>query len=290
MIRIGIIGAENTHSAAIARTINVNKLVPGCRVVAIWGETDELATRTAEAGEIPTIVNKTTDMLGMIDALIVDHRHAKYHLPAAAPFLEAKLPMFIDKPFCYRLADGKAFLARARKLGVPVTSYSSVPTQKQFAAFVKKVGKAGAVRSCGTAGTVDLKSPYGGVFFYGIHQVDMILEAFGTDVTAVAVDTARGSEHATASLFFTDGKVATMHCLKGANTGFQIFAVTDDGPVAAKIASDANPYLTSTRRFCQMFKTGVEPVDHQRILAPVAVLEAMDKAIRTGKTVRVEKI
>jgi len=33
--------------------------------------------------------------------------HAKLHLPAAMPFLDKKLPLFIDKPFCYRLAEGK---------------------------------------------------------------------------------------------------------------------------------------------------------------------------------------
>ena len=42
-------------------------------------------------------------MLGKIDALIVDHRHAKFHLEAATPFVKAGIPTFVDKPFCYRV-------------------------------------------------------------------------------------------------------------------------------------------------------------------------------------------
>ena len=38
MIRIGIIGAENSHCAAVAGLINKRKQVPGCKVVAVWGE------------------------------------------------------------------------------------------------------------------------------------------------------------------------------------------------------------------------------------------------------------
>ena len=58
-------------------------------------------------------------MLGKIDALIVDHRHAKYHLEAATPFVKAGIPTFIDKPFCYRVEEGRKFLAMAHKLGNP---------------------------------------------------------------------------------------------------------------------------------------------------------------------------
>ena len=62
----------------------------------VWGETKLLSSC---CGNIPNIVNEPIDMLGKIDALIVDHRHGKYHLDAAMPFLEERIPMFIDKPF-----------------------------------------------------------------------------------------------------------------------------------------------------------------------------------------------
>jgi len=290
MIRIGIVGAENTHSVAIAKTLNVERRVPGYGVTAIWGETATFAKDAAEAGRIPEIVRRPADMIGQIDGVVIDHRHARYHLPAAEPFLKAKLPMFIDKPFCYRLAEGKKFLARARRAGVPVTSFSTVPTSKSFAAFHRKLRKAGPVRAVSTVGPCDLNSKYGGIFFYGIHQVDMLVEVLGQEIAAAGVSRAKKGSDAAAVLFFRSGLVATMHCLKEAKTGFQISAVTDAGPVSAKLVSDSNPYLSGIRRFCKMFKTGTEPLEHRRFLAPIAALEALAKSVRTGKVEPVGKV
>ena len=290
MIRIGIVGAENSHSVAIAKTLNIAKAVPGCRVVAIWGETPAFAAKSAEAGKIPAIVKRPADMLGKIDAAVVDHRHGKYHLPAVEPFLKAKLPMFIDKPFCYRLAEGKKFLARARRMKVPVTSFSTVPLSKSFKGFAKAVSKAKGVCAASSCGPCDLNSQYGGIFFYGIHQVDVLLELFGTAVTAVGVDKPVKGPQAVATLFFKDGLTASMHCLTGWSTGFQLSVVTENGPLAVRLESDPNPYLTGIQTFCRMFKTGREPVDHKRFLAPIAVLEAMEKSVKTGKVTPVAKL
>ena len=293
MIRIGIVGAENSHSAAIGKTLNIDKSVPGCRVVAIWGETDEFAAKAAQAGQIPAIVKRPEEMIGQIDAVIVDHRHARFHLAAAEPFLKARLPMFIDKPFCYRLSEGRQFLARAARAAVPVTSFSTIPFQKCSRDFLKVVRKA-QVLSASSAGPCDLDSPYGGVFFYGIHQVDMLLECFGTDVVAAAVTRGAGSPDASATLWWSGGMVATMHCLNGPqskNSGMQFVAVTEAGPLAMKVQYDANVYLTGIKAFCRMFKTGREPLEHKRFLASIAVLEAMDKSVKAGgKVQQVEKV
>jgi predicted dehydrogenase len=184
-MKIGIIGAENTHTAAIAKTINVDKLVKGSTVDYVWGETKEFAENAAKQEQIPNIVSKPQEMLGKIDALVVDHRHPKFHLKAAIPFIQAKIPTFIDKPFCYRIDEGKAFLALAKKCGTPITSFGALPEQSMYEKFVKSLKDPQEIISGATYGPCDIKSPYGGVFFYGIHQVEMALNAFGFDVSSV---------------------------------------------------------------------------------------------------------
>ena len=86
-----------------------------------------------------------------------------------------------------------------------------------------------------------------------------------------------------ATLFFRSGLVATMHCLVGGKSEFYISAIKDNGPIARKITFDADPYLTGIRTFCRMFKTGIEPLDHKHILTSIAVLEAMEESVKTGK-------
>ena len=46
-MNLGIVGAENSHTVAIARTLNIDKSVRGARVTHVWGETRALARRAA---------------------------------------------------------------------------------------------------------------------------------------------------------------------------------------------------------------------------------------------------
>ncbi len=211
MPTIGIIGAENSHTVAIAKTINIENRVRDFSVTHVWGETPRDARDARERGQIPNIVQHPEDLIGQIDAAIVDHRHPKYHLPAVRPLLEAKIPLFVDKPFCYRLAEGREFLARARELGVPVCSFSVLPKQASFAQLQRDVQELGRILSVVSTGPCDIHSEYGGVFFYGIHQVDMVARLLGQDMTHAQLN--RGQQNHTATLYSANGAISTMNLI-----------------------------------------------------------------------------
>ncbi|MDH5367744.1 MAG: hypothetical protein OEW67_12205, partial [Cyclobacteriaceae bacterium] len=97
-MKIGIIGAENSHTRGFGKMFNIDKKFPGMEVKYVWGETEAFAKDAMERGGIPNMVKDPEEMIGKIDALIVDHRHGKYHLKAATPFIKEGIPSFIDKP------------------------------------------------------------------------------------------------------------------------------------------------------------------------------------------------
>ncbi len=279
-MKIGIIGAENSHTAAIAKTLNVDQAVKGFTVDYVWGETEECAKAAKKAGKIKTIVKTPKEMLGKVDAVIVDHRHPKFHLKAVLPFVKKGIPTFVDKPFCFKSEEGKEFLKIARKHGAPVTSFSVVPHQKSFVNFVKGLDKMGDILAGGTSGPCDLKSPWGGIFFYGIHQVDMVLIAFGYNVKSVLVT--KNGNGATGQIIYSDGKIVTMDLIKEGCTGFGISALGTQGTCQKAIKFDANTYLGGIKEFTHMFKTGVEPLSDEAMLKPVMVLEALQRSVKTG--------
>jgi len=292
-MKIGIVGAENSHTAAVARTLNVSKACGAARVLAVWGETRRLAEKAAEEGHIPRIVKRPEEMIGMIDGVMVDHRHPKFHMAAVRPFIEAGIPAFVDKPFSYGVGEGWKLLQLARRKGVAVTSYSVLPEQAAFAGdLCRQIRSAGRITSIFSTGPCDLKSKYGGVFFYGIHQVDLILKAFGPGIAAVEVVRAgRGNPNAVAVMTYRDGgPIVTMECVAAGQRQFAVRAIGDKGIVDFVHRYDPNPYLRGTRKFIRMFRTGKEPHTAAEILEPVAVLEALDKAIRTRRRVRVAKL
>ena len=282
---IGAIGAENSHTVAIATLINIEKRFKGVSIDYLWGETDAFAKDAAKRGKIPNIVKRPTDMLGKVDAVFVDHRHPKYHLKAVWPFVEQGIPAFVDKPFCYRSDEGKAFLEVAKKNGAPVTSFSVLPHYDSFKRFKKKVAALGDIVSAYSYGPCDLKSKWGGVFFYGIHQVDAMLHAFGYDVKSVLVS--KNGNNATGQLFYPSGLVATMALIKEGCPGFGMSATGAEGSIQMPITGGKSPYLNGTRTFVKMFQTGIEPMTWEQMLRPIQVLEAMERSIRSGQAEKV---
>ena len=276
MPTIGIIGAENSHTVAIAKTINIDRLVSGFSVTHVWGETPGDAKDAQDRGLIPNIVQDPEDLIGEVDAAIVDHRHPKYHLPAVRPLLEARIPLFVDKPFCYRLDEGKEFLARARELNVPVCSFSVLPKQASFAQLQEDVRELGRIVSVVSTGPCDIDSEYGGVFFYGIHQVDMVVRLLDWDITHVQLN--RGEQNHTATLYSASGAISTMNLIGEGRVGFHVSVIGEKGRTDREIGYDENTYLTGVLDFCRMFSTGETDETDGSILTPVAVLEALEKS------------
>lgn len=292
-MRIGIVGAENSHCAAVARTLNVHKKCGRARVVAVWGETRAFAEKAAEAGRIPAVVRTMEELIGQVDGVMIDHRHPKHHIQAARLFVEAGVPCFVDKPFSWSVREGWELLELARRRGVPVTSFSTIPEQESFRkelqAGLRKIGELTAVES---RGPCDLKSKYGGVFFYGIHQVDALCKAFTRDVATVRVIKAgRGNPNAVAVFTGRDGgPVVTMHLVASGKADFAWRAVGTKGNLDYVLSNDEDPYLSGIRKFLSMFRTGKLPHTPQEMLQPIAILEAMARSARTGKRVTVRKL
>ena len=287
MLKIGIVGAENSHAVQVARLCNVEKQVEA-RVEMVWGEKAEFAQKTATDARIPTIVKDWREMLGKVDGVMIDHRHGKHHFEPAKFFLSNGVPTFVDKPFTFTLAEGKKLIAIARRTKTPVTSFSSNPLQQNFADFKAAVAKLGEVYSLATAGPADIESPWGGVFFYGIHQVDAIISLLGP--CAGTARMFRHGDNAVAVLTYPKGPMVTMTCIK---TGFHHFhwsALGEKGAVDWDHHDDTNVLLKGLQTFLKMFTTKEQPFEGKRMLAPIAVLEAMAKSLKTGQAVKVAKV
>jgi predicted dehydrogenase len=217
-------------------------------------------------------------MIGEVDAVVVDHRHGRDHLPAALPFLETRVPLFVDKPFCYRKAEGRKFLARARQLKVPVCSFSTLPKQASFKQLSKDVKKLGKIQTVISTGPCDIKSKWGGIFFYGIHQVDMILRLTGYDFYRTQIVKGKGQNHS-ANILFRSGTVATMNLIGESRAAFHLSIVGEKGRIDREVVGDESMYLTGIKDFVRMFKTGKTDETDETMLGPVAVLESLEKSV-----------
>jgi predicted dehydrogenase len=230
-------------------------------------------------------VQHPEEMLGKIDALIVDHRHPKFHLEPALPFIKEGIPTFIDKPFCYRAAEGKEFLQLAKKRGTPVTSYSSIAHSTGTFDCIGQLKATGAITQVLRTGTADFESEYGGIFFYGIHVVEPLIYMFGDDIKEVKVT--RNGKLGTAALRFASGLFATL-VFKAKAYGWETYIETGDKWTELKPRVEETDPPKNYADMVEMFSTGKEPRTHQSILNGVSILEALEKSGQTEKWTEVE--
>ncbi|MBC8769203.1 Gfo/Idh/MocA family oxidoreductase [Arenibacter sp. BSSL-BM3] len=279
---IGIIGAENSHSRGFGKMFNLDKKFPGWEVKYIWGEKEEFAQLAKDEAGIPVIVKEPSEMMGKIDALIVDHRHGDLHLDAALPFVQAGIPTFIDKPFCYSSKAAKIFLEMAKEVGTPVTSYSSIAHSNATVDMRKQLAEMKEINQVTCYGKADINSIYGGFFFYGVHMVEPLIYLFDEKIVSARFNkNEKENLNSTASLIFENGRMATL-VITSKKYGWQTFVETDEGVVELKSRVETVGPDKNYVDMVTMFSTGKEPRSHESIIHGIAILEALQKSIISG--------
>lgn len=82
----------------LARQTFPQDAIAGARVTHVWTQSRSITEHLAAASLIENVVGDYRDMIGQVDAILLARDDAEKHLEMSRPFLEAGLPVFIDKP------------------------------------------------------------------------------------------------------------------------------------------------------------------------------------------------
>ncbi len=147
--------------------------IPGARVTHICcvGEGGFTAAHVAKCSLIPNVVDKPTDVIGHVDAVVIATDIGSEHVQRARPFIEAGLPVFIDKPLTDNAADLKTFKDWVAA-GKPLMSSSSMRYTKEFLPYRISTRELGELRF------VSITTPKSWET-YGIHALEAIYPILG---------------------------------------------------------------------------------------------------------------
>ncbi len=108
--------------------------IPGAKITHIcctgYAER-EMAEKMAKASNIPNVVDNPLEMIGKVDAVICATDIGAEHVERCKPFLDAGIPMFIDKPLVDNEEDLKTFI-KWRNEGKHFISSSSLRYCKEL--------------------------------------------------------------------------------------------------------------------------------------------------------------
>ena len=119
--------------------------ISGAKVTHIWCNERSDAEKVAKAAYIPNVVNNPEDVIGKVDAVIIPTDKGWEHLDRARPFIEADMPIFIDKPLTDSEDHLKQFVKWQRQ-GKPIMSTSCMRYAKEFAEVQNRLSELGELR------------------------------------------------------------------------------------------------------------------------------------------------
>lgn len=103
----------------------------GASVAYVWAQDKRIANHIAKASKIEHVVDEFTDMIGRVDGILLARDDAKNHYQFAMPFLDAGIPIYIDKPLALSVFEANRLLCLQRYPG-QLFSCSALRYAKEF--------------------------------------------------------------------------------------------------------------------------------------------------------------
>ncbi len=290
MLSIGIVGSDNSHALAYSSLLNLEQIAgDDARATCIWGQEANRTRDVAAKALIDRIVATPEDMIGQVDAVMVEDRHGGLHAEHALPFLERGIPVFVDKPLALSLADCGRIIATANANDAWLTSFSSLRTCASTEALATRTRKIGDIRCAQFAGPCDFESEYGGVFFYGTHTVEIAIRLIGEDIRSVRAT--REGKLAVVDVVWDHGALGTISYLGDAEYHFHATLFGTSGMASGEVVADHDGYRTALGIVLDALEHGTRPLDDRQLVRPVAVMHAMQQSLaRNGEMVDVEPL
>ena len=287
MFRVGIIGSENSHAMAFARIFNgleEGVSYPDIRVTAVGGHYPEESRKVFDACGLDFIAETPEEMLGRVDAVMITARDGRFHGAFARPFIEAGLPAFIDKPFTSDYQEAISLARLAKEKGVPLVGGSSVKYAPQVLELKQAVesGALGKLYGGEVSAPVNMHNEYGGFLFYASHLAEVSLTVFGYNPKSVAAF--RQGDNLVIVTRYEDFLV-TGHYNEG-NYNYAASVYGKEGTLQREIDLSAI-YRSECDSFARMLRTGEMDHSYDQLVKPVLYLNAIERALETGREVEI---
>ncbi len=249
------LGAQPLESVRIA----------GAKVTHLWTDDPAEAPDVARASLIPNVIDSPEEVIGQVDAVVISTDDGFDHVRRARPFIEAGLPIFIDKPLATSLEDLRTFVDWDRA-GARILSSSSLRFAPELDEFLPQLADLGDLLwiSGITVKTWER---------YGIHLLEPLFRIVGPGFESIRLESQPGVE--VAHLTHSSGAQLTIPILYDGGPAFgrlQICGTT--GQAALRFASTYTNFRRLMSAFVDFASGGDRPYPFTDTIELMAILIA----------------
>jgi predicted dehydrogenase len=258
--------------------------IPGAQVTHVWCDDPAEAIKVAKAACIPHVAKRPEDVIGAVDAVVIPTDRGWEHVERARPFVEAGLPLLIDKPLCDRIEDLRQFVAWHRQ-GKAFLSTSAMRYAKEFAAARERMAEA-----VGQPRLMTITTPKSWER-YGIHALEAVYPLLAPGGWISVANT--GSESANiVHARHADGVdvvLAAVADMYGAFAKLNVYGTA--GSLAAALEDTFYAFKRQLVAFVDYLRTGEPPVPFAETVELMKIIIAGVRSRQeAGRTVRLDEI
>jgi len=299
MLKIGILGSDNSHADRFAELLNLpdhpNFLGNAdARIIALWGQEPTRTAQVALQNRIETVVDDPAAMLDLVDAVICVTRHGDLHFDLVRPYLQARIPTFVDKPLAIDADDARTMVALAAQNRTPFSAFSTVRFSRDAQHFLQATRQLGGVRVGSYSGPATRRNPYGGVLFYAIHSIELMLMTQGVGVQWVqamegtAVD-AEGNGAIVAVCAWKNGLMASLELPADASYAFRATALGREG-VQSMTLDISDCYVEGMQQILAVLRGAASPVSPTEMIEAIQIGAAMTLSLNEERRVHLYEV
>lgn len=271
-LKLGIVGLDTSHATAFTELLHDPQHphhIPGARVVAAYpGGSPDFAlsrdrvpefTRTLRDAYGVAMVDDVDRVCEQADAVLLESVDGRVHVQQFERIAPYGKPVFIDKPLALTRRDADAIAEQAARHGTPVFSSSALRFSEALVAAVAD-DCLGRVVGCDAFGPLSLEPSQPGLFWYGIHLVEVLFAVLGPAWQSVQ-SMVMSAEDEIATARWQDGRYGILRGNRRGNTQFAAVIHRERGSQFVDISGCAKPFYASLLEAIVAFaRTGVAPV------------------------------
>ena len=239
--------------------------IPGARVTHVWTDDPADAPKVAAASRIGQVVARPEDVIGQVDAVVIATDDGNDHVRRARPFIEAGLPVFIDKPLATNLDDLRQFVAwqRAGKVLLSTSGMRYAPEMRLDAEQQAQIGDLRWITSF-TCKTWER---------YGIHALEAAYPLIGPGFVSVQTQAQDGSD--LVHLRHASGVQITLAAIHDAYGSFgAVHLYGTRGQLALRLTDTYHAFRGQLVAFVDLLRSGRPPFAFSQTVELMAILIA----------------
>lgn len=293
-LKIGLVGLDTSHAIVFARCFNkaahADHVKGGRVVIGYPGGSEDFELSRSRVGKFTqqvreefgvAIADSPEAVAEACDLLFITAADGRTHLDYVRKTIPVRKPTFVDKPLAVTSADAREIIRLGEQHDVPIMSASSLRYAPPLTAALAD-DTLGKIVAVDVFGPMPIEPTQGGLFWYGIHTVEMLNRAMGGGCAAVA--TATTDQHDVVTATWADGRIGTLHGVRNAHGHFGATIHRAKGIqfIDAYANAKRSAYATMLDAVMRALPHGTSDVEPKETIEVIRLIEAANESRRNA--------